>query len=119
MRSFIEHEMCLRLQGEGFSCLYQDLNPGPAVNTISVLLTNTLSYCLYGGCWEEPRQSTEYLGLVLENGKEKQTQEASHGWPLGRGRNPIYGITEFTNIRVFQDHQSRHSKWFHLLCSFR
>lgn len=46
-------------------------------------------------------QSLEYLWLVLESGEEKQTQEASHGWPLGWGRNPIYGTVEFTNIRVF------------------
>ena len=64
----------------GFCMLfYQDLNPGLAVNGIC-----TLNHCVVQPLWEfleKPRHGLESLWLVLESGREKETQEAFHGWP--------------------------------------
>lgn len=64
----------------GFVMLIPGLNPRLAVNCIYAF--NRCVVLPLGGSWEEPRQSLESLWLVtLEGGREKQTQETSHGWP--------------------------------------
>lgn len=58
----MERLLCARLLAEGFACLYQDLNPGLAVNSISALHLRCTGFM--GGAQSRSRTSLACPGAV-------------------------------------------------------
>lgn len=59
----MERLLCTRLLAEGFVCLYQYLNPGLAVNSISALNLSCAGFM--GGAQSRSRMSLACLGQWL------------------------------------------------------